>query len=108
MKCVNRNHKDFKFLAEYNDVSLDLLELITHKYWLETGSEDNFPSTMYIQGQLGKGQYEEHNNNVINLWKKNYSQSQEFTSKTEAEAAYSNALRFFPIFSCSITQKFRK
>jgi hypothetical protein len=51
---------------------------------------------MYIQGQLGKGQYEEHSDNVINLWKKNYSQSQEFTSKTKAEAAYSNALRFFP------------
>ena len=87
MKCVNRSSKDFKFLAQHYDVSVGTLEYITHKYWQETGSEDYFPSEIYIKKQIGRGQYEEHNKDVKDLWESSYSTPQEFQSREALESA---------------------
>lgn len=59
MGCVNRSTKEFKVLAEHNGVSVEKLELITHKYWMESATEDYFPSEVYIKAQLGEIPYEE-------------------------------------------------
>ena len=36
MGCVNKSSKEFKDLAARNNLADNTLELITHKYWLET------------------------------------------------------------------------
>ena len=58
MSCVNKSSKEFKDLASKHGISANTLELITHKYWLETGSEENFPTDVYIQAQLGNNSYQ--------------------------------------------------
>lgn len=107
MKCVNRSSKDFKFLAQHYDVSVGTLEYITHKYWQETGSEDYFPSEIYIKKQIGKGQYEEHNKDVKDLWESSYSTPQEFQSREALESAYEKALKFFPEEAVSFYENFK-
>lgn len=96
MGCVNRNGKEFKTLAQRNDVSIDNLELIVHKYWLESGSEDSFPSDTYIQAQLGNMVYQEPISAVRKLWKQRYSSSLEYNNLGELNQAKNEALKFFP------------
>lgn len=96
MGCVNKSSKEFKDLAARNNLADNTLELITHKYWLETGNETLFPTDVYIQAQLGNTQYQESGKSVIELWGKMYSTPQEFHSLSELQAARNEASRFFP------------
>nr|DAG87378.1 MAG TPA: ATP dependent DNA helicase [Crassvirales sp.] len=96
MGCVNKSSKEFKDLAARNNLADNTLELITHKYWLETGNETLFPTDVYIQAQLGNAQYQESGKSVRELWGKMYSTSQEFKSLSELQAARKEASRFFP------------
>lgn len=96
MGCVNIKSKDFKNLALSNNVSDSTLELIVHKYWIERGSEDQFPSNVYVKAQLGNAQYKESGKNVRALWKASYSTSKEFESIEEVQKAVKDAKKFFP------------
>lgn len=96
MGCVNKSSKEFKDLAARNNLSDNTLELITHKYWLETGNETLFPTDVYIQAQLGNTQYQESGKSVRELWRKMYNTPQEFHSFSELQAARKEASRFFP------------
>lgn len=96
MGCVNKSSKEFKDLTARNNLADNTLELITHKYWLETGNETLFPTDVYIQAQLGNTQYQESGKSVIELWRKMYSTPQEFKSLSELQAARKEASRFFP------------
>lgn len=96
MGCVNKSSKEFKDLAARNNLADNTLELITHKYWLETGNETLFPTDVYIQAQLGNTQYQESGKSVRELWGKMYNTPQEFKSLSELQAARKEASRFFP------------
>ena len=96
MGCVNKSSKEFKDIAARNNLADNTLELITHKYWLETGNETLFPTDVYIQAQLGNTYYQESGQSVRELWHKMYSSPQEFRSLSELQAARKEALRFFP------------
>ena len=96
MGCVNKSSKEFKALAARNNLADNTLELITHKYWLETGNETLFPTDVYIQAQLGNTSYQESGQSVRELWHKMYSSPQEFNSLSELQAARKEASRFFP------------
>lgn len=96
MGCVNKSSKEFKDIAARNNLADNTLELITHKYWLETGNETLFPTDVYIQAQLGNSHYQESGQSVIELWHKMYSSPQEFRSFSELQAARKEASRFFP------------
>ena len=96
MGCVNKSSKEFKALAARNNLADNTLELITHKYWLETGNETLFPTDVYIQAQLGNTQYQESGKSVRELWGKMYNTPQEFKSLSELQAARKEASRFFP------------
>lgn len=96
MGCVNKSSKEFKDLAARNNLADNVLELITHKYWLETGNETLFPTDVYIQAQLGNTQYQESGKSVRELWGKMYNTPQEFKSLSELQAARKEASRFFP------------
>ena len=96
MGCVNKSSKEFKDLAARNNLADNTLELITHKYWLETGNETLFPTDVYIQAQLGNTSYQESGQSVRELWHKMYSSPQEFHSLSELQAARKEASRFFP------------
>ena len=96
MRCVNRKSKEFKYLAEHNDVDLLKLEQITHKYWLETGNEDAFPSDVYIQAQKGIGKYQEDSKAVRELWQKAFSESKEYSTLDELNTAKQEASKYFP------------
>lgn len=96
MGCVNKASKEFKDLAARHDVAENALELITHKYWLETGNETLFPTDVYIQAQLGNTFYKESGKNVRMLWDKVYSSPKEFTSMGALQVAYREAEKYFP------------
>lgn len=96
MGCVNKSSKEFKDIAARHNLADNTLELITHKYWLETGNETLFPTDVYIQAQLGNTYYQESGQSVRELWHKMYSSSQEFNSLSELQAARKEASRFFP------------
>ena len=96
MGCVNIKSKEFKYLAERYNVSIGQLELITHKYWMETGTEDYFPSDVYIQYQLGKSQYIEQSDTVRKLWDKNFSTSKEYDTLSQVQEAQQEAAKYFP------------
>lgn len=96
MGCVNKSSKEFKDLAARNNLADNTLELITHKYWLETGNETLFPTDVYIQAQLGNTQYQESGKSVRELWGKMYNTPQEFKSLSQLQAARKEASRFFP------------
>lgn len=96
MGCVNKSSKEFKALAARNNLADNTLELITHKYWLETGNETLFPTDVYIQAQLGNTQYQESGKSVRELWGKMYNTPQEFKSLSQLQAARKEASRFFP------------
>lgn len=96
MGCVNKSSKEFKDIAARHNLADNTLELITHKYWLETGNETLFPTDVYIQAQLGNSHYQESGKSVIELWHKMYSSPQEFYSLSELQAARKEVSRFFP------------
>lgn len=96
MGCVNKSSKEFKDIAARNNLADNTLELITHKYWLETGNETLFPTDVYIQAQLGNSHYQESGKSVRELWGKMYNTPQEFKSLSQLQAARKEALRFFP------------
>ena len=96
MSCVNKSSEEFKDLASKHGISANALELITHKYWLETGSEENFPTDVYIQAQLGNNSYQENITSVRKLWDESYSSPKEYNSFEEVDKAYNEALKYFP------------
>ena len=96
MGCVNKSSKEFKNLSERHNLDSNALELIVHKYWLETGNETLFPTDVYIQAQLGNTLYQEDGKNVREMWKRHYSSTKEFPTLQEVQAAYSEAARYFP------------
>lgn len=96
MGCVNKSSKEFKDIAARNNLADNTLELITHKYWLETGNETLFPTDVYIQAQLGNSHYQESGKSVRELWGKMYNTPQEFKSLSQLQAARKEASRFFP------------
>lgn len=96
MSCVNRSSREFKSLAANNNVDTNTLELIIHKYWLETGSEEKYPTDVYIQAQLGNGEYQENIPQVRQLWQKEYSHPKEYPSLQEVQKAVQEAQKFFP------------
>ena len=96
MGCVNRSSKEFKNLATRNNVDINKLELITHKYWLQTGNETLFPTDIYIQAQLGNTHYQEDGKNVRKLWELRYNSPLEYHSMRALEGAKREAMKFFP------------
>lgn len=96
MVCVNRSSSEFKNLAQKNNVSIGTLELITHKYWNETGSSESLPSDLYIQVQLGNTQYIEKGKNVRELWQHDYSKPLTFPSLEKVQEAAEKARNYFP------------
>lgn len=83
-------------MAANNNVDTNTLELIIHKYWLETGSEEKYPTDVYIQAQLGNGEYQENIPQVRQLWQKEYSHPKEYPSLQEVQKAVQEAQKFFP------------
>lgn len=96
MGCVNKSSKEFKNLAARNNVVDNTLELITHKYWIESGNETLFPTDVYIQAQLGNGNYQESGKAVREIWNREYSSPIELTSKEALKLAKRRAAKFFP------------
>lgn len=96
MNCVNRSSKEFKLLANHYNLSINALEIVVHKYWMENKTEDYFPSDVYIQAQLGKIPYQEPAKSVRDLWNKQYSAPKEYESMEEVEQAINEAKKFFP------------
>ena len=96
MGCVNKSSKEFKDIAARNNLADNTLELITHKYWLETGNETLFPTDVYIQAQLGNSHYQESGKSVRELWRKMYNTPQEFKSLSQLQVARKESSRFFP------------
>jgi hypothetical protein len=96
MGCVNKTSKEFKDLAAKHNVSHNKLELIVHKYWLESGNETLFPSDVYIQAQLGNKAYEEHGKSVRKLWELRYNTPMEFSNMKEVQRAVMEASKYFP------------
>lgn len=96
MGCVNKTSKEFKNLAAKHNVSHNKLELIVHKYWLESGNETLFPSDVYIQAQLGNKAYEEHGKSVRKLWELRYNTPMEFSNMKEVQRAIMEASKYFP------------
>ena len=96
MGCVNKTSKEFKDLAAKHNVSHNKLELIVHKYWLESGNETLFPSDVYIQAQLGNKAYEEHGKSVRKLWELRYNTPMEFSNMKEVQKAVMEASKYFP------------
>ena len=96
MNCVNKSSKEFKSLAAKHKVSDNTLELIVHKYWKETGSEELFPSDSYIQAQLGAIPYEEPVKVVRELWQKYYSGISTYNTFDDLQKAMTEASKYFP------------
>lgn len=96
MGCVNVSSKDFIRLARNSHVSKEALEVITHKYWIERGSEELFPTNVYIQAQLGNTEYIEKSKNVKELWQSDYSIPKTFGTFEEVKRAAEYAAKFFP------------
>ena len=96
MGCVNKASKEFKNLAAKHNLDSNALELIIHKYWLQTGNETLFPTDVYIQAQLGNSLYQESGKHVRQLWAMQYSSPREYASMRELGTAKREASRFFP------------
>ena len=96
MGCVAKSTKEFKDLATRNNVDSNILELIIHKYWLETGNELHFPTDLYIQSQLGMGVYKESGKSVRKLWELKYNTPKKYNSLQEVKVAVAEAGKYFP------------
>ncbi len=96
MGCVNTSSKEFKALASRHNLDSDTLELIVHKYWIQTGNETLFPTDVYIQAQMGNVQYQESVKNVRKLWEKRYSHPMEYPTLKALNGAIREAERYFP------------
>lgn len=96
MSCVNTNSKAFKDLARHYNIDVNSLELITHKYWLETGSEEGFPTKLYMDAQRGLLPYYEKSSAVRDLWERKYKEPIEVTTEKELANEISEAEKYFP------------
>lgn len=96
MLCVNLNSPEFKKQAKRNDISENGLELMIHKYRIQTNQEDAIPGDDYIQEQLGNVMYEESSDNVIKLWRRDYNHPLTYRTMEELSEARKKAARFFP------------
>ena len=96
MGCVNKASKEFKDLAARHNLDSNALELIVHKYWLQTGNETLFPTDVYIQAQLGNISYKESGKSVRKLWDLRYSAPQEYYNMQDLQKAKAEALQYFP------------
>lgn len=96
MLCINKDSKEFKYLANRFKVSTDSLAEIIYKYYEEIGSSDNFPSDTYIQAQLGNRKFVSNSPLERTLWEKDYKTPKYFSSSSEWEAAKTKAKSFFP------------
>ena len=96
MGCVNKSSKEFKDLAAKHNIDSNTLELITHKYWLQTGNETLFPTDIYIQHQLGNTLYQESSKAVKELWEMKYSTPTEYSTRDSLQSAKNVALQYFP------------
>ena len=104
MGCVNISSKEFKSLAAKHNVDNNTMELIVHKYWLEKGNENEFPTDVYIQAQLGTSQYKELGTSVRKLWKKLYSTPKDFNTLMGVQQAVEEASQYFPKSAISYYQ----
>lgn len=95
----NGKAAQFKDLASRHNLDSATLEVLVHKYWLETGNETLFPTDVYVQAQMGNVQYEESGKNVRKLWKRDYSHPLEFSSMKTLSPALKRAERFFPKYA---------
>ena len=59
MVCVDKKSPEFQRLARRMNLDDNILEQIIHKYYRESGQEENFPTDVYINAQLGNTEYEE-------------------------------------------------
>lgn len=96
MGCVNKASKEFKDLAAKHNLSSNALELITHKYWLQTGNETLFPTDVYIQAQLGNTSYKEEGKSIRKLWELKYNTPLEYYNMQDLQKAKAEALQYFP------------
>ena len=77
-------------------VSDDTLAEIIYRYYEQTGSEDKFPSDVYVQAQLGNMEYLDTNPSAPIVWDKWYSKAQTFKNGNDFQQAKVRALTFFP------------
>jgi len=96
MECVNISSSQFKKLAKRNNINTETLEMLVHQYWIETGSDEFYPTDVYIQAKLGNVRYEEPIEAVRKLWNIKYNTPQEFKTLKEAQKAMAKALKVFP------------
>ena len=103
MNCVNKKSKEFKKLTADYGVSENTMELLIHQYWVEKGSEEEFPTRAYLDARLGFSPYEEHINSVIKVWDKFFSHPMVFNKRTSAYKAKYKALKIFPQKAVSLS-----
>ena len=96
MACANIKGSEFIKLAKDNNLSISTLENITHQYWIEKNSSEDYPTSTYIQAQLGNVPYKEEHKIVRDFWKKYYSKPQIFNTLEEVNEAYNEAKKYFP------------
>ena len=96
MGCVNKNNREFLQLVKDINLDANTLELIIHKYWLESGSEEFFPSELYIQAQLGNTEYQESHKDVRDLWEMVYKEPQVFKTAEDLQTKMSHVQKMFP------------
>ena len=96
MTCPNKSTDWFRAIMEHYHLSDDSLGKIIHKYWIQNGNEDSFPSDVYINAEMGKGQYTEPSEDVINIWKKYYANPIEVSTTEELAALKEKAEKVFP------------
>ena len=95
IQCANIGKSTLKALTEKYGISESTLKTIIHKYWIQNGTEDFFPSDIYINAELGKGQYLETSNAVREVWEKHYNKPQILESE-ELKVAKETAFKYFP------------
>lgn len=103
MKCVNTNSEEFKSLLSEVNVSPATLELIIHKIQ-NTENSDRFPSAKEVN-QLLQPKSFEGNDNMTEIWNKQYSSPINFSTMETAKDAYNKAVKIFGEESVSIIEK---
>ena len=95
-KCVNIKSQEFKDCCGRLNVSAASLEPIIHEYINIEGNEESFPSDAYIEEKLHGKAVAVTSEAQIQLWEKQFSIPQVFTSIEEAKNYYNKANKFFP------------
>lgn len=96
MVCVDKKSPEFLRLARRMNLDANILEQIIHKYYMESGQEELFPTDVYVNAQLGRTQYEEAMPTVRQFWENAYSQPKTFSSEGEYNRAWVQAITYFP------------